>query len=160
MRRRFGLRDRVMLAYGLLALGLSTGLALVTFNVVANYLTDQRESSAVVETLDNQVALDYGLFGTTSNCLPIRTRGETECSSIVVRANVNVINLLYSLPARRLGDLDGVFRRPLVLRCRAARRPPRGHGDGGPVRRRRAASPDRGRRPAGARGRRTDGPAG
>jgi len=99
LRRRFGLRDRVMLAYGLLALGLSTALALVTFNVVANYLTDQRESSAVVETTDNMTALHFGLFGSTSACMPIRVEDPTECSSIVVRSNVNVMKLLDSLPS-------------------------------------------------------------
>lgn len=99
MRRRFGLRDRVMLAYGLLALGLSTGLAFVTFHVVANYLTDQRESSAVVETKDNQVALHYGLFEVTSACMPIRNPDPTECTSIVARPGVNVLNLLSSLPS-------------------------------------------------------------
>lgn len=68
MRRRFGLRDRVMLAYGLLALGLSGALALVTFNVVSGYLTEQRISSAIVETADNAAALHYGLFDTAPPC--------------------------------------------------------------------------------------------
>ncbi|WP_112249164.1 HAMP domain-containing sensor histidine kinase [Kribbella monticola] len=99
MRRRFGLRDRVMLAYGLLALGLSTVLALVTFNVVANYLTNQRESSAVVETADNAAALHYGLFSSASQCLPNRDRKSNECSGIAPRPNVDVLDLLYSLPS-------------------------------------------------------------
>jgi two-component system sensor histidine kinase MtrB len=59
--RGFGLRDRVMLAYGLLALGLSVVLALVTWGVVSHYLIQQRTDSAIVETTDNAAALHYGL---------------------------------------------------------------------------------------------------
>jgi signal transduction histidine kinase len=96
LRRRFGLRDRVMMAYGLLALGLSVLLALVTFNVVSDYLTSQRESSAVVETSDNAAALHYGLYGATPPCRP---REGTECTAAVAVSNPNVMALLNSLPS-------------------------------------------------------------
>jgi signal transduction histidine kinase len=99
LRRRFGLRDRVMLAYGLLALALSTVLAFVTFNVVATYLTNQRESSAIVETRENASVLYYGLFGPNSDCLPNRARNIGECSSLVPRQGVNVLALLSALPS-------------------------------------------------------------
>lgn len=39
---RPGLRNRVVLAYGLLALGLSAGLAVVTWTVVSHYLVDRK----------------------------------------------------------------------------------------------------------------------
>lgn len=99
MRRRFGLRDRVMLAYGLLALGLSTVLAFVTFAVVSNYLTSQRENSAIVETRENASVLYYGLFGPNTDCLPKRSPNLGECSSIEPRQGVNVLALLSALPS-------------------------------------------------------------
>lgn len=86
-----------MLAYGLLALGLSTALALVTWSVVSNYLTDQRESSAIVETQDNAAALHFGLFGAPEPCMPARER--VECGSPTPRPNVSVMSLLASLPS-------------------------------------------------------------
>ena len=94
---RFSLRGRVMLAYGLLALGLSTALALVTWGVVSNYLTDQRVSSAVVETADNAAALHYGLFGAPGPCLPARERAE--CGSPTPDPDVSVMALLNTLPS-------------------------------------------------------------
>ena len=93
---RFSLRGRVMLAYGLLALGLSTALALVTWGVVSNYLTDQRVSSAVVETADNAAALHYGLFG-AGPCQPARERAE--CGSPTPNSDVTVMALLNTLPS-------------------------------------------------------------
>jgi two-component system sensor histidine kinase MtrB len=59
--QRFGLRNRVMLAYGLLALGLSVVLAVVTWTVVSESLIEQRISSGIVETSDNAAALENGL---------------------------------------------------------------------------------------------------
>ncbi|MEU4286664.1 HAMP domain-containing sensor histidine kinase [Kribbella sp. NPDC026596] len=94
---RFSLRGRVMLAYGLLALGLSTALALVTWGVVSNYLTEQRESSAVVETADNAAALHYGLFGAPQPCHPARERAE--CGSPTPNQDVSVMDLLNTLPS-------------------------------------------------------------
>src|SRR4030081_2963992 len=52
-----------MLAYGLLALGLSVVLAVVTWTVVSRYLIDQRISTAIIETSDNAAALENGLAG-------------------------------------------------------------------------------------------------
>ena len=86
-----------MLAYGLLALGLSTALALVTWGVVSNYLTEQRESSAVVETADNAAALHYGLFGAPQPCHPARERAE--CGSPTPNPDVSVMDLLNTLPS-------------------------------------------------------------
>ncbi|MGY4772991.1 ATP-binding protein [Kribbella sp. CWNU-51] len=94
---RFSLRGRVMLAYGLLALGLSSALALVTWSVVSDYLTQQRESSAIVETADNAAALHYGLFGAPQPCHPARERAE--CGSPTPNPNVSVIDLLNTLPS-------------------------------------------------------------
>lgn len=94
---RFSLRGRVMVAYGLLALGLSSALALVTWSVVSSYLTDQRESSAVVETSDNAAAFRYGLFGAPQPCRPARERAE--CGSPMPLPNVSVMDLLNSLPS-------------------------------------------------------------
>lgn len=98
MRQRFGLRDRVMLAYGLLALGLSGVLALVTFGVLSNYLTDQRTSSAIVETSDNAATLHYGLYGLTPECTPVR-REETECATSVAVPPSRVARLVEALPS-------------------------------------------------------------
>jgi two-component system sensor histidine kinase MtrB len=50
-----------MMAYGLLALGLSAVLAVATWTVVSQYLIDQRISSAIVETADNARVLENGL---------------------------------------------------------------------------------------------------
>ncbi|WBQ03582.1 sensor histidine kinase [Kribbella sp. CA-293567] len=97
MRRRFGLRDRVMLAYGLLALLLSGVLAVVTWTVVSNYLTDQRTASAIVETSDNAATLHYGLYGLTPACTPIR-RADIECSTSVAVAPAKVADLVSALP--------------------------------------------------------------
>lgn len=93
--RRFGLRDRVILAYGLLALCLSGVLALVTYNVVSDYLTRQRTSSAIVETTDNAAALRYGLYETAPSCHNV-----PDCDTTPVpRSNPDVMNLLDSLPS-------------------------------------------------------------
>ncbi len=97
MKGRFSLRGRVMVAYGLLALGLSTVLALVTWSVVSDYLTEQRESSAMVETSDNAAAFHYGLFGAPQPCKPARERAE--CGSPTPDHNVSVMDLLNSLPS-------------------------------------------------------------
>ncbi|MFF0344589.1 ATP-binding protein [Kribbella sp. NPDC004875] len=86
-----------MLAYGLLALGLSTVLAIVTWKVVSNYLTDQRESSAVTVTADNAAALRYGLFGAPVPCSPGHERAE--CSGPTLQPGVSVINVMNSLPS-------------------------------------------------------------
>jgi len=94
---RFSLRGRVMLAYGLLALGLSSALALVTWGVVSDYLTQQRESSAVIETQDNAAALHYGIFGAPEPCRPARERAE--CGSPTPNPNVSVMDLLNTLPS-------------------------------------------------------------
>lgn len=98
MRGRFGLRDRVMLAYGLLALGLSGVLALVIFGVVSNYLTNQRTSSAIVETKDNAATLHYGLYGLTPDCQAVRHH-DTECQSSVAVPPNKVMNLVKALPS-------------------------------------------------------------
>lgn len=100
MRRRFGLRDRVMLAYGLLALGLSGVLALVTWSVVSNYLTNQRISSAIVETSDNKTTLHYGLYGLTSSCGPVRRLNEEpDCGTTVALSPARVMDLVEALPS-------------------------------------------------------------
>ncbi|NEA31379.1 HAMP domain-containing sensor histidine kinase [Streptomyces sp. SID13031] len=100
LRRRFGLRDRVMLAYGLLALGLSGVLALVTWSVVSSYLTDQRISSAIVETSDNAATLHYALYGLTASCGPVRRlNAEPECGTIDSLTSTEVMNLVEALPS-------------------------------------------------------------
>jgi len=86
-----------MLAYGLLALGLSTVLAIVTWSVVSDYLTEQRISSAVVVTSDNAAALRYGLFGAPEPCRPARERAE--CGSPTLQTGVPVMDVLNSLPS-------------------------------------------------------------
>ena len=86
-----------MLAYGLLALGLSSVLAFVTWSVVSDYLTSRRESSAVVETADNAAALHYGLFGAPQPCHPARERAE--CGSPTPNPDVSVMELLNTLPS-------------------------------------------------------------
>ena len=58
---RLGLRGRVTLAFGLMALGLSVFLAGVTWVLVTRYLVHQRETSAAVEFADNAAALQDGL---------------------------------------------------------------------------------------------------
>ena len=86
-----------MVAYGLLALGLSSVLALVTWKVVSDYLTEQRQSSAIVETSDNAAAFHYGVFGAPKPCNPAREGAE--CNSPTPRADVDVQALLNSLPS-------------------------------------------------------------
>ena len=86
-----------MMAYGLLALGLSSVLALVTWSVVSEYLTEQRQSSAMVETADNAAAFHYGLFGAPQPCRPARER--SECGSPTPNPDVSIIELLNSLPS-------------------------------------------------------------
>jgi two-component system sensor histidine kinase MtrB len=97
LRGRFSLRGRVMVAYGLLALGLSSVLALVTWEVVSNYLTEQRQSSAIVETQDNAAAFHYGVYEAPKPCNPARDRAE--CGSPIPKANVDISALLNSLPS-------------------------------------------------------------
>jgi signal transduction histidine kinase len=58
---RLGLRARVTLAFGLMALALSVFLAGVTWVLVTRYLVHQRETSAAVEFADNAAALQDGL---------------------------------------------------------------------------------------------------
>ena len=88
-----------MLAYGLLALGLSGALALVTFHVVSDYLTGQRVSSAIVETADNATALHFGLFEAVPPCRPSRnTPGECTTIAIPLQAP-DVMALLDRLPS-------------------------------------------------------------
>jgi two-component system sensor histidine kinase MtrB len=100
LRRRFGLRDRVMLAYGLLALGLSGALALVTWNVVSNYLTNTRISSAIVETTDNESTLHYGLYGLTATCGAVRRLNEEPvCGTTVTLTPAKVMALVEALPS-------------------------------------------------------------
>ena len=85
-----------MLAYGLLALGLSSVLALVTWTVVSDYLTEQRQSSATAATADNAAAFRYGLFGAPKPC---RLQDQAECGSAAPRSDVSIIDLLSSLPS-------------------------------------------------------------
>ena len=86
-----------MLAYGLLALVLSTVLAIVTWGVVSDYLNNQRDSSAVTITSDNAAALRYGLFGVPQPCNPARVRGE--CESPEAPKGVHPMDLMNSLPS-------------------------------------------------------------
>ncbi len=58
---RFGLRARVTLTYCLLALGLSSVLAFVTWTVLSRSLTRELSSTAVVDASDNAAAVRYGL---------------------------------------------------------------------------------------------------
>jgi signal transduction histidine kinase len=60
-RIRLGLRDRVTIAFGLMALALSTLLALVTWVLVTHDLLDQRQAVARVEATDNAQVLAAGL---------------------------------------------------------------------------------------------------
>ncbi|TWD82443.1 signal transduction histidine kinase [Kribbella amoyensis] len=97
MRGRVSLRGRVMLAYGLLALGFAVVLAVVSWNVVSSHLIDQRISSAEVETADNAAALHYGIFGPSRPCRPVR---ETpECSGPAPARDVDIAGLLSTLPS-------------------------------------------------------------
>jgi signal transduction histidine kinase len=86
-----------MMAYGLLALGLSSVLALVTWSVVSDYLTEQRQSSAMEETATDAAAFHYGLFGAPQPCRPARERAE--CGSPTPNPDVSIIELLNSLPS-------------------------------------------------------------
>ncbi len=71
-------------------------LALVTWNVVSDYLTEQRISSAIVETTDNAAALQYGLFGPRRPCHPARS---VRCGNPTPKPNVSVMDLLDTLPS-------------------------------------------------------------
>ncbi|MEU8222038.1 HAMP domain-containing sensor histidine kinase [Kribbella sp. NPDC048915] len=86
-----------MLAYGLLALGLSTVLALVTWSVVSDYLVKQRTTAAVTVTADNAAALRYGLFGPPKPCPPIRER--VECEAPTLQKGISVMEVLNGLPS-------------------------------------------------------------
>ncbi|WP_344211243.1 HAMP domain-containing sensor histidine kinase [Kribbella sancticallisti] len=88
-----------MFAYGLLALCLSGVLALVVYDVLSNYLTEQRISSAVVETSDNAATLHYALYGPTPTCPPIRRRTDTECATEAPLPADKVTRLVSSLPS-------------------------------------------------------------
>ncbi|GAB3931481.1 HAMP domain-containing sensor histidine kinase [Kribbella albertanoniae] len=90
------LRGRVTIAYGLLALGLSLVLAIVTWSIVSNYLTEQRRESAISQTSDNAAAFRFGLYGASSPCTPARLR--VECGSAERRPGVTVMDVLNSLP--------------------------------------------------------------
>ncbi|MFD7154325.1 ATP-binding protein [Kribbella sp. NPDC059898] len=94
---RFTLRGRVMLAYGLLALGLSAVLAMVTWGVVSDYLTHQREQSAKLVTEESTTALRYGLFGVPDPCQPARERAE--CPEPTMDKGVSPMAVLNSLPS-------------------------------------------------------------
>src|SRR5699024_8201721 len=56
-----GLRDRVVISFGLLALALSTILASAVWVFVSGYLVDQRESTSIVESSVNAEAVELGL---------------------------------------------------------------------------------------------------
>jgi two-component system, OmpR family, sensor histidine kinase MtrB len=86
-----------MLAYGLLALVLSTVLAIVTWGVVSDYLTQQRDESAESVTSDNAAALRYGLFGAPQPCVPARERAD--CSGLTLQPGVQVLQVLRTLPS-------------------------------------------------------------
>jgi two-component system sensor histidine kinase MtrB len=58
---RLGLRDRVTIAFGLMALVLSTLLGIVTWTLVSHYLLTQRVDAARVATMDNAAVLAVGL---------------------------------------------------------------------------------------------------
>ncbi|MGZ0147899.1 HAMP domain-containing sensor histidine kinase [Kribbella sp. WER1] len=94
---RVTLRGRVMLAYGLLALGLSAVLAMVTWGVVSDYLTQQREESAKFTTEDNAAALRFGLYGTPKACQPAREH--VECPTPTLQPGVSPMSILNSLPS-------------------------------------------------------------
>ncbi len=94
---RVTLRGRVMLAYGLLALGLSTVLAIVTWTVVSDYLVEQREAAAETITADNGAALRYGLFGPPVPCRP--SHEHVECESPTLQPGVSVMEVMNSLPS-------------------------------------------------------------
>jgi signal transduction histidine kinase len=86
-----------MLAYGLLALGLSTVLSIVTWTVVSDYLVQQREAAAETITADNGAALRYGLFGPPEACRPSHER--VECESPALQHGVSVTEVMNSLPS-------------------------------------------------------------
>ncbi|MBB5980174.1 signal transduction histidine kinase [Kribbella solani] len=87
----------MMLAYGLLALGLSSVLAIVTWSVVSDYLTEQRDSAAVVVTSDSAAALRYGLFGAPASCRP--GHEQAECDNPTLLPGVRPMDVLNSLPS-------------------------------------------------------------
>ncbi|MBB6567523.1 HAMP domain-containing histidine kinase [Kribbella sandramycini] len=86
-----------MIAYGLLALGLSSVLAVVTWNIVSKYLTEERETSAWVQTKDNAAAFRFGIYGSPTSCMPVRER--SDCGVIQARPGVSVMSLLSTLPS-------------------------------------------------------------
>lgn len=61
--RRFhlGLRDRVVIGFGLLALAMSTILAAAVWVFVSGYLVDQRESTSIVQSTVNAEVIEMGL---------------------------------------------------------------------------------------------------
>ena len=69
-RIRLGLRDRVTIAFGLMALALSTVLAVVTWLLVTHDLLSQRQAAARVETEANAQVLATGL---ATRGLPVAT---------------------------------------------------------------------------------------
>ncbi|MFK4088058.1 ATP-binding protein [Kribbella sp. NPDC020789] len=105
------LRGRVTIAYGLLALGLSAVLAIVTWSIVSNYLTEQRRESAISQTSDNAAAFRFGLYGASTPCTPARLR--VECDTAEPRPGVTVMDVLNSLPtsdsAASMVYVDGVW---------------------------------------------------
>lgn len=58
---RLGLRARVTLAFGLLALALSALLATAAWTAVSRYLVNEHQSTALVETALDRAALEAGL---------------------------------------------------------------------------------------------------
>lgn len=81
---RPGLRNRVVLAYGLLALGLSAGLAVVTWTVVSHYLVDQRLSSASIETSDNASVLSDELSTSSDVAKSLARLPSTDSSASIL----------------------------------------------------------------------------
>jgi two-component system, OmpR family, sensor histidine kinase MtrB len=61
MRRRIGLRNRVMLGFGLIALALSVALAGLTYLFVSRYVVADRLSTAATESAVNAEAIALGL---------------------------------------------------------------------------------------------------
>src|SRR6478735_165036 len=59
--RRLGLRDRVALGFGLMALVLATLLAVTTWLLTSAYLTSQQEDAALAQATDHAVTLKAGV---------------------------------------------------------------------------------------------------
>src|SRR5690606_8344353 len=76
--RRFGLRARITVAFGLGALLLSVILAVIVYGMTRQNLLSQRESSATASILDNAVNVDGTL-----------------------RPDVDITEVLSSVPARQ-----------------------------------------------------------